>query len=479
MNELLTLTAAEAVDLLERREVSPLELIDAAAARIDEVDGTVNALPTRCLERARAHARRLSEAPPPAEPPPGYLHGLPIAVKDLIDLAGVRTTYGSTIFADHVPERSDYVVEGLEGKGAVVIAKSNTPEFGAGANTFTEVFGPTLNPWDTRLTCGGSSGGSAVALATGQVWLASGSDLGGSLRIPAAFCSVVGLRPSPGRVARGPKRLPFGTLSVEGPMARNVADAALMLDAQCGHRAQDPISLPAPAQSFIEALELEPPPSRVAYSPDLGVATVDAEVGEICARAAAAFAELGARVDETAPDFAGAEETFQTLRAAQYAADKAPLLESHREALKPEVVWNIEKGLALDAEAIGRAERERGALYQRVAAFFEDYDLLLTPTVVAPPFDVRMRYLTEVGGATFDSYIGWLVLTFAITLTACPALSIPCGFTAAGLPVGLQMVAPPRGEAGLLAAAARFEAQHDLAAMVPILPRAREAGEAA
>ncbi len=469
MDELVKLTACEAVARLERRELSPLELVEAAAARIAEVEPAVNALPTLCLERARARARRLMEAPRP-EPRPGYLFGLPIAVKDLNDVAGVRTTYGSPLYADHLPERSDLVVERLEENGAVVIAKSNTPEFGAGANTFNEVFGATRNPWDTRLTCGGSSGGSAVALATGEAWLATGSDLGGSLRIPASFCSVLGLRPSPGRVASGPAALPFATLSVQGPMARNVADLALMLDAQCGWHASDPRSLARPEIPFASAAREGPAPRRVAYSPDLGVAPVEPEVKEICARAAAAFADLGARVDEACPDFGGVGEIFEILRAAQFSADKAPLLERHREALKPEIVWNIERGLELSADQIGRAERARGVLYHRLVAFFADYDLLLSPAVVAPPFEVEVRYLTEVAGVSFETYVDWLVLTFAITLTACPALSLPCGFTAAGLPVGLQMVAPPRGEAVLLAAAARMEEHLALHALVPMDP---------
>ncbi|MCH7997148.1 MAG: amidase, partial [Chloroflexi bacterium] len=239
MNDLTRLPAREIVKLLIRREVSPLELIDVALQRIEETDGSLNALPTLCIERAREHAKGLI-AKKAGDAPRGYLYGLPIAVKDLTDVAGVRTTMGSPIYADNIPARSSYSVEILEAKGAIVLAKSNTPEFGAGANTFNEVFGKTLNPWDTRTTCGGSSGGSAVALAAGQVWLATGSDLGGSLRIPASYCSVVGLRPSPGRVPQGPKDFPLWTLSVEGPMGRTVGDAALMLDAGSGSHPQDP-----------------------------------------------------------------------------------------------------------------------------------------------------------------------------------------------------------------------------------------------
>ena len=468
MHDLIKLTAREAVAKLARREISPLDLIAAAEQRIAATDGVLNALPTRCFDRARAKAQELL---PPDRAPPGYLHGLPVAIKDLTDVAGVRTTYGSPIFRDHVPAASDLMVQRLESRGALVIAKSNTPEFGAGAQTFNEVFGTTTNPWDTRTTCGGSSGGSAVALAAGQVWLAQGSDLGGSLRIPASFCGVVGLRPSPGRVAHGPSVLPFNTLSVEGPMARNVGDVAMFLDVMAGEDIRDPLAMAAPGTSFRAAAERAAPPRRVGCSAALGVSPVDPAVKAICAAAARAFGDLGATVDEAAPDLRDAEPVFQVLRAAQFAARHAPTLADHRDKLKPEVIWNIEQGMKLSAEDIGRAERARAALFQRVAAFFGSHDLLLCPTVVAPPFDHRIRYLTELQGVKFDTYVSWLVLTFAITLTACPAISIPAGFTKAGLPVGLQLVAPPQAEARLLAAAAALESRLGLAGRLPIDPR--------
>jgi amidase len=472
MDDLPKLTARQVVSLLKQRKVSPLELIDLAASRIEETDPAINALPTLCLDRARENARKLFTKPP-ANPPPSYLYGLPIAVKDLDDVAGVRTTKGSPIFAHHVAERSDYVVETLEQKGAVVIAKSNTPEFGAGGNTFNEVFGPTRNPWDTRMTAGGSSGGSAAALAAGQVWLATGSDLGGSIRLPASYCSIVGLRPSPGRVAYGPDPLPFASLRVEGPMGRTVGDVALMLDAQVGKHPGDPRSLPQPSVPFIHAVENPVKPRRIAYSSNLGLAPVDREVKEICAKAAASLGGIGVSVEESCYDLHDAREIFQVLRAANFAARMAPLLETHRGLLKPEIIWNIEKGLTLSGEEIGKAERARGALYHRTVAFFQDFDCLCTPTVVAPPFDVTIRYLTEVDSVAFESYIDWLVLTFAITLTSCPAISVPCGFTRAGLPVGLQIIGPPHGEAGLLSAAALFENIHGLCHRVPIKPRSQ------
>ncbi|SLN18344.1 Acylamidase [Oceanibacterium hippocampi] len=464
-------TAREAVARLGRGEVSPLELIDVAERRIAETDAALNALPTRCFDRARDKAKALMKTPP-SERPPGFLHGLPVAIKDLNPVAGVRMTMGSPIYADLVPERSDILVEQLEANGAVVVAKSNTPEFGAGAQTFNEVFGTTTNPWNTALTPGGSSGGAASALAAGQVWLASGSDMGGSLRIPASFTGTVGLRPSPGRVASGPTPFCFGTLAVDGPMARNVGDVALMFDAMVGWHPEDPISLPAPERPFIEAVERPVAPRRVAYSPDLGISPIDPEVAEICAAAARRFAGLGIAVEEAGPDLSNVVECFDILRAVSFAASKGPLLAEHRDKMKPEVIWNIEAGLALGAADIGRAEALRGAIYARTAAFFRDYDLLLCPTVATPPFDHRIRYLDEIEGHRFDNYAGWLIMTFALTVTACPCISVPCGMTRDGRPVGLQILAPLRGEAALLSAAALFEAECGLADALPIDPRA-------
>jgi amidase len=471
MAALTALPAREVVRLLRRREVAPLDLIDVSLARIAAVDPRVNAVPTLCAERARVRARQLMDAAS-ASDQGGWLAGLPVLIKDLVEVAGVRTTMGSPIFADQVPDFSAFPVERIEAAGGIVLGKTNTPEFGAGANTFNEVFGITRNPWNTALTCGGSSGGAAVALAAGMAWLADGSDLGGSLRTPAAFCGVVGLRPSPGRVPDGPNALPFATLSVEGPMARDVRDVALFLDVLAGFDPRDPLSYDAPEVAYASAVERPARLGRVAFSPDLGgITPVDSEVAELCRRAAARFAALGAEVEEASPDLGSATEVFTVLRAAQYAANMAPLLEQHRDRLKPEVVWNIEHGLRLTADEIGRAERERGLLQRRMAGFMGRYDLLLCPAAIMPPFPVETRYLAELNGHRFPSYIDWVTIAYAITLTACPALSLPCGFTAEGLPVGLQIVGPPRGEAKLLAAAAMLEDELGLAGSVPIDPR--------
>lgn len=466
MTELWRLSATEAVALLRAGEVSPLEMVEAAAARIEAVEPRVNALPIRFLDAAREEARRFP--PPGAAGPdhPGWLAGLPVAVKDYNDVGGQRTTCGSPLFADHVAPADDLTVATMRARGAIPVAKSNVPEF-AGSHTFNTVFGVTRNPWSLRRSAGGSSGGAAAALAAGEVWLANGSCLGGSLRIPASFCGVVGLRPSPGVVPRGAGLPAFDHLWVEGPMARTVPDVALFLDAQAAQSRHDPLSRPPPAAPFAQALRGARPPRRVGFSPDLGLLRVDPEVAAICRAGAARFAEMGAAVEEAAPDFSGAVEAFQALRALMFAGVRGDLLTRHRDRIAPEIVWNIEKGLALTAEEVLRAERLRHALFRRVAAFFETHDLLALPTVAVPPFPVEQRYPAEIGGVPATSYIDWMALTFAVTLTACPALSLPCGATREGLPVGLQLVGPPHGEAALLGAAALLEAALGLAAAVP------------
>ena len=471
-DDLIALTAREAVRRLREGDVSPLDLVDALAARIEAVDGAVNALPIRCFDRAREQAKRFRS---PAKTGPGWLAGLPMIVKDLNEVAGVRTTFGSPIFADYVPDRNEISVDTLERNGAIPVAKSNTPEFGAGANTFNEVFGKTRNPWNTALTCGGSSGGSAVALATGMAWLATGSDLAGSLRTPASFCGVVGLRPSPGRVAHGPGRTPFQTLAVDGPMARNVGDVGLMLDAECGADVRDPLSFGRPEGSFQAAAEAPRAPRRVGFSSNLGLGPVDPAIAEICRAAAQRFAEGGTVVEEACPDFSGALESFQTLRAELFVGTRATLLRDHRDLLKPEVIWNIEKGMGQSVGDVGRAEEIRGEIYHRVVEWFGDYDLLACPTAITPPFDVDIRYLESLEGHRFDNYVDWLYIVFAITLTSCPVISLPVGFTARGLPVGIQLVARPRGEADLLSFAAQLEAILSLDWGLPILPRAGSA----
>ena len=467
--DLIRDTACHVVGRLREGEVTPLDLLDVLEKRIAEVDGQVNALPILCFERARDHATELMKKPASER---GLLAGLPVPIKDLTDVSGVRNTQGSPIFKDNVPARSDILVERLEENGAVVYAKSNTPEFGAGANTFNEVFGKTRNPWDTSRSAAGSSGGAAVALATGTAWLAHGSDMGGSLRSPASFCGVVGLRPSIGRVPHTPKFKIDRTLGVQGPMARNVEDLALLLDAMSGEHAADPLSLPALPTSFLSAARSGNKPKRIAYSPDLGITPVDPEVKAITRKAAERFAEAGAIVEEAHPDLREAHECFHVLRAFDFAVSKAALLRKHRELLKPEVIWNIEEGLKLTVEQVARAEAQRIAMAARAEEFFKTYDLLLAPATIVPPFPVENRYVAECAGKKFDNYVEWLGIVYAITLACCPALSLPCGFTASGLPVGLQIVSASRGEAKLLAGAKVLEDILGVRGTTPIDPRA-------
>ncbi|MBX3662575.1 MAG: amidase [Burkholderiales bacterium] len=471
MHEFIKWTATEAVARLRSGEVSPLELIDAAERRIADTNPRINAMVTLCVERAREHARRLMNEPR-ADRAANFLHGLPIAVKDNTDVEGVRCTSGSRVFENRIAPGSDPVVKRLEAHGAIVIGKTNLPEFAAGGNTFNDVFGATRNPWDTRMSASGSSGGSAAALAAGQVWLATGNDFGGSIRTPAAFCSVSGLRPSPGMVARLQKQ-PFNPLSVEGPMARTVADVALMFDAEAGFDARDPLSPRAPLPSFAQCAAQPRRPLRVAVSADLcGVApVVDREVRAMIEALAGRLAGEGIIVEEACPDLRDATRHFLTLRGAVYIARIAPLLAQNRHLLKPEVIENTDFGLGLKLEDVVAAEIAQGEIIRRAAAFFEKYDLLICPATLCPPFPVELRYPERWDGVAFDGYMGWLALTCAVTMTACPVLALPGGFTAGGLPLGLQVVGAQRGEAALFAQGAWLESLLGLARLTPLDPR--------
>ena len=446
MTQLWELPATEAVGRLRRREVSPLEMVEAAAARIAAVEPQVNALPIRFLEVARDQARAFRHE---GSGHPGWLAGLPIAVKDYNDVGGQLTTCGSPIYADHVAAADDRTVATLRGNGAIPLAKSNVPEF-AGSHTFNPVWGVTHNPWNLGRTAGGSSGGAAAALAAHEVWLANGSCLGGSLRIPASFCGVVGLRPSPGVVPRGDGLPAFDSLWVDGPMARNVADLALMLDAMAALTPHDPLSRPVPAGGYQAAMQRGRPPRRIGFSTDLGLRKVDPEVAALCTAAAERCTALGAAVEQAAPDFSGSIDCFQVLRALLFADVRGGLLPAERDRINPDIVWNIEKGLSLTADEIIAARRTRHRLFHDVARFFDGCDLLLCPTVAVPPFPVEQRFPTEIAGEKLTTYIDWMFLTFVVTLTGCPAISLPCGLTEDGLPIGLQLVGRPHGDADLL-----------------------------
>jgi amidase len=453
MTDLWRLTATEAVGKLRKRELSPLELVEAAASRIEAVEPKINALPIRFVDEARANAKRFKRE---SREDAGWLAGLPIAVKDYNDVAGQLTTYGSPIFAEHRAPADDRTIATLRANGAIPLAKSNVPEF-AGSHTFNPVWGTTRNPWNLDRTAGGSSGGAAAALAAGEVWLANGSCLGGSLRIPASFCGIVGLRPSPGVVPRGDGLPAFDSLWVDGPMARNVPDLALMLDAMVGLTQHDPLSYSFPPGTFQTALQRAQPPRRVGFSTNFGLRSIDPDVARICRAGAQRFAEMGCSIDEETPDFSGAIDCFQVLRALLFADVRGDLLPRERDRINPDIVWNIEKGQRLTADEIIWALRQRHMLFHRVAQFFDDYDLLVCPTVAVAPFPVEQRFPVEIAGEKLTTYIDWMFLTFIITLVSCPAISLPCGLTEDGLPVGLQLVGRPHGDAQLLGMAFLLE----------------------
>ena len=453
MSDLWELSATEAVSRLRGGEVSPLEMVEAAAARIAAVEPYINALPIRFLDEARAQAKGFRRRPTDH---PGWLSGLPIAIKDYNDVGGQLTTYGSPIFAHYRPDKDDRTVATLRANGAIPIAKSNVPEF-AGSHTFNPVWGVTRNPWDRGRTAGGSSGGAAAALAAHEVWLANGSCLGGSLRIPASFCGVVGFRPSAGLVPRGDGLPAFDSLWVEGPMARSVPDIALMLDAMGALSPHDPLSRPPPAGGFQASMRRGRPPRRIGFSANLGLRSIDPEVGRVCENAVQGFKALDCAVEGATPDFSGAIDCFQVLRALMFAGVRGDLVAAERDRINPDIVWNIEKGLKLSGTEIIAAQRARDALFHRVAQYFDMFDLLACPTVAVPPFPVEQRFPTQIAGEKLATYIDWMFLTFVITLTGCPAISLPCGLTQDGLPVGLQLVGRPHGDAELIGMARLLE----------------------
>ncbi len=450
--ELCAKSAYEAVGLLRRGEVSPAELLDAAFARIAATDGAINAMPILCEDRARSHAANLDISVPRSDP--AWLGGLPFAVKDLNEVKGVRTTWGSPTFADHVSAKTDPLIALIEGRGGVVAGKSNTPEMGAGGNTFNPVLGRTRNPWNTAKNPGGSSGGAAACLAAGQVWLAHGSDHGGSLRTPAAYCGIVGLRPTPGRAGGGTEDLVYEREGMQGPMARDALDCALFLDAMSGWIPRLPLTLPRPDAPFQKAvLEAEAPP-RIAFSPDLGgYGPVEAEIRDVMAAAMKALAGAGTRVEEAAPDVSGLYETYMTLRGVSQGAGPGKAPAHVQAAYKATLAENIAFGRALTADRIFDAMRHRSVLYNRMLDFLEVHGLLAFPVVGLAPLDCEIEYPEAVDGQPVEGYMDWPRFAFLATTTGMPAASVPIGFTPSGMPVGLQMLAPAREEARLLAAA--------------------------
>ena len=454
--EICAFSAVEMAKRIRTKQLSAREVLAAHLAQIERVNPKVNAIVTLVAERAQAAARAADEATAKGGQL-GPLHGLPIAHKDLQPTKGVRTTFGSRIYKDFVPTEDSLLVERVREAGAILLGKTNTPEFGAGSQTFNEVFGATRNPYGLTQTCGGSSGGAAVALACRMLPLADGSDMGGSLRNPASFCNVVGFRPSPGRVPSWPAPMSMSPLSVEGPMARSVEDVAFFLSALAGPDGRAQMSLSEPGSRFAMPLGRSFKGVRVAWWKGLGGLPVDPRVRAIVDGQRKVFEALGCIVEEAEPDFAGADETFKALREWSGALGRAELVKQHRGLFKDTILGEVERGLKLTGMEVGRAEMKRTELYHRMRQFMERHEFFVLPVSQVPPFAVEQPYVTEINGTKMGSYIDWMRSCYFISTVGSPALSVPAGFTPEGLPVGIQIVGRHRDDWGVLQMGHAFE----------------------
>ena len=449
--------AVQLAKLLHTRKISAVEVTKAFIAQIERHNPKLNALVTFVPEKALAGAKAMDRRKAKT-----LFGGLPIAHKDLVATKGVRTTWGSLVYRDHVPAENHLVVDRLAAAGAILIGKTNTPEFGAGSQTFNKVFGATLNPYDISKTCGGSSGGGAVAVAAGMLPFADGSDLAASLRNPGNYCNVVGFRPTPGRVPSVPAVNAWDTLSVMGPMARTVADAALLFSAMAGPDGRAPTSLDEPGSAFLRSLSRKFKGARLAWSRDMGGLPMDPRVNAVLEPQLKVFRALGCKVEEATPDFSGAKESFETLRSVGFLNRYGAVADQHRDKVKDTVVWNVEEGRKRSAEDVARAEVLRTELFHRRRVFLEKYDFFLCPVNQLPPYDVTVEWPREVGGVKMENYLDWMKSCYYITITSHPAISVPAGFTPEGLPVGLQIVGRYRDDFGVLQLAHAFERETEV-----------------
>jgi amidase len=473
MSEPNQIGAVDARRLIGERRLSPVELLDACIGRIEATDPPLNAIVSTCFERARTEARAAEKAVADGDDLPP-LHGLPIGIKDLSVTEGLRTTFGSPLYADWVPEADEQIVATLRRAGAIVVGKTNTTEFGAGSNTTNDVFGPTRNPFDTDRTCGGSSGGSAVALATDMLPLCTGSDTGGSLRLPATWSGIVSLRPTPGLVPFERRVHALTPFQILGPMGRDVADTALLLSVMAEENGLDPMAYPRDAASFAEVPEVDLGDLRVAVSDDLGFAPTGRVIRATFGDRIDAFASVFGRVEETHPDLSTAARVNWILRAVLFLANHKERYDAHRDKLGHTVIVNCEAALRIPIEDVAWAQREQMRLHQRVHAFFQDHDLLICPGATIPPFPVEQLYPTEVDGKELETYVEWAGLTNVVSVLGCPVVALPCGSDPTGTPFGFQLIGPPRSERFVLGVAAALErvfaGRPDLARPIPVNP---------
>ncbi|HUD60189.1 MAG TPA: amidase family protein [Acetobacteraceae bacterium] len=485
MTEPCDLTAVDARRLIGQKKLAPTELLASCIARIEAVDHAVNAMVARDFDRARTAAKAADAAAARGDALPA-LHGLPIGVKDLQETAGLRTTFGSPIFRDNIPAGDERLVAAVRAAGAIVVGKTNTPEFGAGANTRNAVYGATGNPFDPTLSAAGSSGGSAVALATGMVPICTGSDTGGSLRNPAAFSGIVGFRPTPGLVANERRGLGWNNLSVAGPMARTVADVCLLLSTMVSDDARDPLATTVHGHSVRRAKDFAVPGRidlsrlRVAITPDFGFAPTERHIAEVFGEKTDLFRHIFAHVENATPDCADADEAFEVLRSLGYLTNHLEKLRARPQDVGPNVRANVEEGLRYSAADVARAQSQQTMLYRHWQDFFRDWDVILTPSITISPRSWRELYPAEIDGRQTRTYFHWLALAYAVTLPGHPAVSLPVGLDRHGMPFGLQIVGPRGGDAFVLSVAAELEAMlagdARTARPVPDVARLRAAG---
>jgi amidase len=460
VTDIADLPASELRRELGARELSATDIADACLARVERLNGTLNAVVTlnpRLRDDARELDRRLAHGEPP-----GLLCGLPVGIKDVTPVAGLRTTFGSPLYADHVPEEDALVVRRLRDAGALILGKTNCPEFAAGGNTFNEVFGRTRNPWNPARSAGGSTGGGAAALASGMIALAEGTDLGGSLRIPAAFCGVVGLRPSAGLVPTYPTDWAWDTLQVTGPMARTAEDVALMLQAISGPSELSPLGQPLAGRDFLAAMKAGVGRGlRVAYCSDVAGIGIDSGIERVCRDAALGLRQNGLHVEELELDLSEGRPAFLALRGLWFVAHMFPRLDLAAR-FGPNVGGNVSAGLQTTTKDLAAAEQVRGRIWGRFRELFGRFDHLLTPCMAVPPFPVEQNYPDAIAGRPMQTYVDWIAPTFVLSLTGLPIASVPCGLDDDGLPVGLQVVGRPFGEEAVLALAAQVQRDHPI-----------------
>ena len=456
--------ASEILALIDKKEILIEEVLESSLNRIKEINPDINAVVTLINDDEKKRLIKNFD-----NSTDSTLKGMPVLIKDMNDVKDMRTTYGSKLYADHIPKKSDIVVQTIEKNGGLIIGKTNIPEFAAGSHTYNSVFGLTKNPWNTSLSAGGSSGGAAASLATGMSWFASGSDLGGSLRNPASWCGVVGLRPTSGLIPHGPSNFPFFNLSVDGPMARNVEDLSIFLDAMVGHNKNDPLSSKGAGNSYYRnLLKREEAKYLIGFTDDFGIFPCDKEVRSMMHNTLKLVQNLGHEISNTYPDMSKSEYCFQTLRAYMFYCTYKSLLKKDKSLIKEEVIWNINKAKAITIDDLREAEKARADIYNDTMKFFDKFDFLIVPSSIVPPFNSQNKWVKKVEDTTFDNYVSWLMIAASISLTNCPSIALATSFSKDNAPFGIQIVAPPHEEQKLINFAKSLEENINISDMVPI-----------